>query len=273
MYAEERQERIAQTVTEAGRVVVADLAREFDVTTETIRRDLAQLESRSVLRRVHGGAVAGSASSRVEESVAARRDRNTAAKQSIAQAAMVLVPDSFSGAIAIDAGTTTGFLAEHIARWRPASAHQSLVVITNSIAVASIVSENPDVEVHLLGGRLRGITSAAVGSSTLAQLAHIRPDIAFIGANGVHAEFGLSTPDQEESAVKTALTRGLAARLHSSTPPNSGKKPSSASPTSRISTLSLPIPSRFRISPGRSATQKWRCWSHDRHFYRQPQPR
>jgi DeoR family fructose operon transcriptional repressor len=208
MYAEERQERIAQTVTEAGRVVVADLAREFDVTTETIRRDLAQLESRSVLRRVHGGAVAGSASSRVEESVAARRDRNTAAKQSIAQAAMVLVPDSFSGAIAIDAGTTTGFLAEHIARWRPASAHQSLVVITNSIAVASIVSENPDVEVHLLGGRLRGITSAAVGSSTLAQLAHIRPDIAFIGANGVHAEFGLSTPDQEESAVKTALTRG-----------------------------------------------------------------
>jgi DeoR family fructose operon transcriptional repressor len=208
MYAEERQERIAQTVTEAGRVVVADLAREFDVTTETIRRDLAQLESRSVLRRVHGGAVAGSASSRVEESVAARRDRNTAAKQSIAQAAMVLVPDSFSGAIAIDAGTTTGFLAEHIARWRPASAHQSLVVITNSIAVASIVSDNPDVEVHLLGGRLRGITSAAVGSSTLAQLAHIRPDIAFIGANGVHAEFGLSTPDQEESAVKTALTRG-----------------------------------------------------------------
>jgi DeoR family fructose operon transcriptional repressor len=208
MYAEERQERIAQTVTEAGRVVVADLAREFDVTTETIRRDLAQLESRGVLRRVHGGAVAGSASSRVEESVAARRDRNTAAKQSIAQAAMVLVPDSFSGAIAIDAGTTTGFLAEHIARWRPASAHQSLVVITNSIAVASIVSDNPDVEVHLLGGRLRGITSAAVGSSTLAQLAHIRPDIAFIGANGVHAEFGLSTPDQEESAVKTALTRG-----------------------------------------------------------------
>jgi DeoR family fructose operon transcriptional repressor len=81
-------------------------------------------------------------------------------------------------------------------------------VITNSIAVASIVSENPDVEVHLLGGRLRGITSAAVGSSTLAQLAHIRPDIAFIGANGVHAQFGLSTPDQEESAVKTALTRG-----------------------------------------------------------------
>jgi DeoR family fructose operon transcriptional repressor len=208
MYAEERQERIAQTVTNAGRVVVADLAREFDVTTETVRRDLAQLEVRGVLRRVHGGAVAGSATSRVEESVAARRDRNTTAKQSIAQAAMALIPDSFSGAIAIDAGTTTGFLAEQLVRWHPASAHQSLVVITNSIAVASIVSENPDVEVHLLGGRLRGITSAAVGSSTLAQLAHMRPDIAFIGANGVHAEFGLSTPDQEESAVKTALTRG-----------------------------------------------------------------
>lgn len=208
MYAEERQERIAQTVSEAGRVVVADLARLFDVTTETIRRDLAVMETRGVLRRVHGGAVAGANSSRLEESVAARRDRNTGAKQSIALAAMALVPASFSGAIAIDAGTTTGFLAEHIARWRPASAHQTLVVITNSIAVAGVVSENPDVEVHLLGGRLRGITSAAVGAATLMQLSHMRPDIAFIGANGVHAEFGLSTPDQEESAVKTALTRG-----------------------------------------------------------------
>jgi DeoR family fructose operon transcriptional repressor len=208
MYAEERLIRVERIVADSGRVAVADLAREFDVTTETVRRDLAQLEGRGILRRVHGGAVAASNSSRLEESVSQRRDRNADAKARIALAAMRLIPSSFSGAIAIDAGTTTGLLAEHIARWRPDAAHQTLVVITNSIPVASTISDNSDVEVHLLGGRLRGITSAAVGASTLAQLSRMRPDIAFIGANGVHAEFGLSTPDQEESAVKTALTRG-----------------------------------------------------------------
>ncbi|PRY70535.1 DeoR family transcriptional regulator [Glaciihabitans tibetensis] len=208
MYAEERQQRVEAIVSASGRVAVAGLARDFDVTTETIRRDLAQLEARGVLRRVHGGAVVASNSSRLEESVSARRGRNTAAKARIAQLAMSLIPNTFSGAVALDAGTTTGVVAEHLARWHPSTANQTLVVITNSLVIASIVTENPDVEVNLLGGRLRGITSAAVGSSTLAQLSRMRPDIAFIGANGVHAEFGLSTPDQEESAVKTALTRG-----------------------------------------------------------------
>jgi len=208
MHAEERLERVQRIVTESGRVAVAELARTFDVTTETVRRDLAQLEDRGILRRVHGGAVAASNSSRVEVSLSTRRDLNTSAKARIAQAAMTFIPASFSGAIAIDAGTTTALFAEHVARWRPATPHQTLVVITNSISVASIVSENSDVELHLLGGRLRGITSAAVGSATLQQLSHLSPDIAFIGANGVHARFGLSTPDQDEAAVKTAITRG-----------------------------------------------------------------
>lgn len=208
MYAEERQDEVERIVVEHGRAGVVALAREFNVTTETIRRDLALLEDRGVLRRVHGGAVVTSKTSRAEESIAARLDRNTGAKSRIADLALRLIPSSFSGAIAIDAGTTTGRFAERIASWAPDSRRQNLVVITNSIAIATVVSVNPDIEVQLLGGRLRGITGAAVGSSTLAQLARIRPDIAFIGANGVHAQFGLSTPDEDESAVKTALTRG-----------------------------------------------------------------
>lgn len=208
MYAAERHDHIGSLIARDGRVVVTDLAGSLGVTTETIRRDLAHLELRGIAQRVHGGAVAASKSSRAEESIAQRRDRNSRAKSRIARAAMDLVPSSFSGAIALDAGTTTGLLAEHLTRWRPDAPHQSLVVITNSLSVAGLVSENPDIEVQLLGGRLRGITSAAVGTSTLAQLARLRPDIAFIGANGVHAEFGLSTPDDEESAVKSALTRG-----------------------------------------------------------------
>lgn len=207
MYAEERQARIEHQLAGAGRVAVLSLADEFAVTTETIRRDLSQLEFQGKLRRVHGGAVAATRSSRMEDTLVARRDVNSRAKSRIARAAMTLLPSSFSGAIAIDAGTTTGHLAQQVARWRPDAASQSLVVITNSLSIAAPVADNPSLEVHLLGGRLRGITGAAVGASTIDQLARMRPDIAFIGANGVHAEFGLSTPDEDESAVKGALTR------------------------------------------------------------------
>lgn len=208
MYAEERQQHIEALLAARGRVAVIDLATHFDVSSETVRRDLDQLETRGVLRRVHGGAVAASRISRAEESVAQRRGRNADAKERIAAAAMALIPASFTGAIAIDSGTTTGRLAEHLSRWQPENPAQTLVVITNSIHIAATVADNPNIEIHMLGGRLRGITGAAVGAGTLAELTTLRPDIAFIGANGVHEEFGLSTPDGEEAAVKTVLTRG-----------------------------------------------------------------
>ncbi|WP_010205873.1 DeoR/GlpR family DNA-binding transcription regulator [Salinibacterium sp. PAMC 21357] len=208
MYAEERQQRIEGKLAEAGRVAVIDLAHTFDVSSETVRRDLDQLEARGVLRRVHGGAVSAARISRIEESVAARTDRNSDAKERIALAAMTLIPPTFMGAISLDSGTTTNRLALHLRDWQPATSGGSMTVITNSLSIAATVSENPHIEVQLIGGRLRGITGAAVGPATLSQLAGIRPDIAFVGANGVHAEFGFSTPDPDEAAVKSALTRG-----------------------------------------------------------------
>ncbi|MBH0084108.1 DeoR/GlpR family DNA-binding transcription regulator [Salinibacterium sp. SWN167] len=208
MYAEERQQHIEGKLAEAGRVAVIDLARTFEVSSETVRRDLDQLEARGVLRRVHGGAVSAARISRVEESVAARTDRNADAKERIAVAAMALIPSSFTGAISIDGGTTTSRLAQQLARWVPETSAGSLTVITHSIFIAAIVSENPHIDVQVVGGRLRGITGVAVGATTLNQLASIRPDIAFVGANGLHADFGFSTPDPDEAAVKSALTRG-----------------------------------------------------------------
>src|SRR5664279_1174593 len=77
MYAEERQQHIEGQLAEAGRVAVIELARTFDVSSETVRRDLDQLEARGVLRRVHGGAVSAARVSRIEESVAQRTDRNS----------------------------------------------------------------------------------------------------------------------------------------------------------------------------------------------------
>jgi len=208
MYATERHEHITNRVTTSGRVSVADVSRELGVTAETIRRDLDQLESSGVLRRVHGGAVSAARASVAEASLAERQDLRSDAKATIARAALRLIPETFSGSIVIDAGTTTAHLADLLVAWRPLSPSQTLTVITNSVPIAAVLHRCEHLELHLLGGRVRGITSAAVGSTTVEELGRFRPDIAFVGANGVSADFGLSTPDELEGAVKSAIVRG-----------------------------------------------------------------
>jgi len=210
MYATERHDAIAAALQDAGRVSVADLAEHFDVTTETVRRDLDTLESAGVLRRVHGGAVPIGRSSVVELTVAEREGQHNSAKSAIARAAMRLVPSTFSGSIAIDAGTTCAAVAAELARWEPATAGATITVITNSVPIAATLQHSEHVELHLLGGRVRGVTSAAVGTATVEQIGALRPDIAFVGTNGLSAGFGLSTPDEYEAAVKGAYV--LAAR-------------------------------------------------------------
>ena len=218
MYALERHEHIAEAIESRGRVTVSQLSDSLGVTAETVRRDLDQLERQGVLRRVHGGAVAAGKSSLAESTVADRIDRAREAKVAIARAALRLIGEGFSGSVLLDAGTTTGALAELLAHWSP-SAGEELTVITNSVPIAAVLHHNPAIDLHLLGGSVRGVTSAAVGVTTIDQLAHLRPDVAFLGANGFTAEFGLSTPDEREASVKAAMIRSarLAVALVDST--------------------------------------------------------
>jgi DeoR family fructose operon transcriptional repressor len=206
MYAIERHQQIGETIGTQGRVTVTELSERFGVTPETVRRDLDLLEQQGVLQRVHGGAVAGSKISVAESTVAVRSDKSRDAKLVIARAALGMIGESFRGSILIDAGTTTGALAQLLAEWSPAHGHP-LTIITNSVPIAAVLHLNPAIELHLLGGSVRGITSAAVGASTIDQLDRLRPDIAFLGTNGVSAGFGLSTPEEREAAVKAAMIR------------------------------------------------------------------
>ncbi|WP_440711606.1 DeoR/GlpR family DNA-binding transcription regulator [Herbiconiux sp. YIM B11900] len=206
MYAVERHEQISDLLASSGRVTVADLAVSLGVTPETVRRDLDLLEKEGVLRRVHGGAVASTKTSIAEPSVADRTDRAREAKLAIADAALALLGEGFSGSVLLDGGTTTGALAERLAGWTSADGRQ-LIVITNSVPIAALLHLNPAIDLHLLGGSVRGVTSAAVGAAAIDQLAHLRPDIAFLGANGVSASFGLSTPEEREASVKAAMIR------------------------------------------------------------------
>jgi DeoR family fructose operon transcriptional repressor len=113
----------------------------------------------------------------------------------------------------MDGGTTTEVLADMLARrtaFEPSDGngpHHELVVITHALPIASKLSNVPGVALQILGGRVRGITQVAVGQVTVNAAARIRPDIAFIGTNGIHATFGVSTPDPEEAAVKAAFVQ------------------------------------------------------------------
>lgn len=206
MYATERHEQIAQLITAEGRVAVVDLARRFDVTTETVRRDLDQLERSGLVRRVHGGAVSRTRVSTAEASLAERSLLRSDAKDAIARAALELLPTDQRGSLYLDAGTTTAALATHLA----ASAHPAapVEVVTHSMTVAHLLAGVPGLQVTAIGGRVRGLTAAAVGASAVTAVSRLRPDVAFVGTNGISAALGLSTPDPDEAAVKEAIVRG-----------------------------------------------------------------
>ncbi|HEX3930962.1 MAG TPA: DeoR/GlpR family DNA-binding transcription regulator [Nocardioides sp.] len=198
MYAEERQQAIARLVSQRGRVSVNQLAREYDVTTETVRRDLSTLERMGLVRRVHGGVVPPSSISLIEAGLRERDLVNTETKERIARAALELLPPA-NGTIVLDAGTTTSRLASLLPLDHP------LTVVTHAVPIAARLAGQRHLDLRLLPGRVRRTTQAAVGADTVEALSHLRVDVTFVGTNGVTPDHGLTTPDPDEAAVKRAL--------------------------------------------------------------------
>ncbi|MDN4598707.1 DeoR/GlpR family DNA-binding transcription regulator [Leifsonia virtsii] len=206
MYATERQALIERLLGDEGRVAVVELSDRFGVTTETVRRDLDALEQAGALRRVHGGAVALERGSTAEASVSERTALNAGTKQRIAARALDALGDAFRGSLYFDAGTTTAAVAQLLPARLEATLGEAEVV-THSITLAPALAGAERVGLTVVGGRVRGVTAAAVGAAAVRSIQSLRPDIVFIGANGVSAGFGLSTPDPEEAAVKEAIVR------------------------------------------------------------------
>jgi DeoR family fructose operon transcriptional repressor len=196
MYAPERHQQILGRARAEGRVDVAGLAAELDVTPETVRRDLSTLERMGLVRRVHGGAIPVERLG-FEPALAERERMFSAEKERIAKAALDELPDG--GAIIIDAGTTTVRFADLLPTDR------ELIVVTHALPVAMLLAARPNITLHLVGGQLRGRTLAAVGAWAERSLADVRVDVAFVGTNGLTVEDGLTTPDIAEAMVKRAL--------------------------------------------------------------------
>ncbi len=208
MEADERQREILQRARTEGKVDVSVLAGLLDVAPETVRRDLRQLAERGMLHRVHGGAhpVEGVG---YESDVNHRTQSMVAEKHRIAAAAAARLEGAES--VYIDEGVTPQLVAEAIAaNLRPGS---KLTVVTSSLLAAGSLAQATDVTVLLLGGRLRGLTMATVDHWATRMLKELVIDLAFLGANGISRDHGLTTPDPAVAAVKSQVLASARRRI------------------------------------------------------------
>lgn len=193
-----RKADLAAYVAEVGEVTVAKLAERFEVSLDTIRRDLDQLDADGVLIRTHGGAVSPSALPRPDTSLDVRRRVQTAAKERIGALAADLIEDG--SAILINAGTTTLAVVRHLRD------HRDLTLATNSLQIPAEIPPNAFRDLYLFGGVVRASAQATIGPVLFANSLNgrdvdIQCDLALIGVGGVAPEIGYSTSNLGEAAM------------------------------------------------------------------------
>jgi DeoR family transcriptional regulator, fructose operon transcriptional repressor len=206
MIAEERQHRILTVARSEGSVDVGRLAADLSVAPETIRRDMRLLEQRGLVRRTHGGAYPVE-TARFETTLAMRTTRRVAEKRRIAEAAVGQLADAET--VYIDEGFTPQLIAEAL------PADRSLTVVTASLPIAALLAGYHSLTVLMLGGRVRGRTLATVDHWATRMLAGFVIDLAFMGANGISREHGLTTPDPAVADVKAQVVRVARRRIFS----------------------------------------------------------
>lgn len=195
MHLSSRQEEILALAKEQGKVLVEDLAIHFQVTPQTIRKDLNDLCDGKVLSRIHGGAVFPSGNENVKYE--ARRSMAAAEKQAIGKAAAEIIPDNSS--LFINIGTTTEAVGEALMD------HRELMVITNNINVANRLRVFPSIEVIIAGGVVRGSDGGIVGEAAVDFIRQFKVDYAVIGVSAIDADGALLDFDFREVKVAQAI--------------------------------------------------------------------
>ena len=190
-----RHRQILETARHTGSVSVEALADALGVTPQTIRKDLNQLAKRSMLSRVHGGAVVTSGVGNLH--YAERRLIAAETKDAIGAAAAALVPDGSS--LFINIGSTTEAIARHL------KGHRELMVITNNLNVVDILADSPGIEVIAAGGRVRPSDRAVVGALAMDFIRSFRVDYALIGASAIEPDGTFLDFDVDEVRVSQTI--------------------------------------------------------------------
>lgn len=191
MLTEERHQMILNLLEQQSVVKSQDLSNLLKASESTIRRDLQELENADLLKRIHGGAKQ-ILNLGFEQNMNEKSIKNTQKKQSIGWYAAKFIHDD--DVIYLDAGSTTVEIIPYLVG-------KKITVVTNSVHHAAKLGDL-NIATIILGGTLKLSTKAIVGSTSLEQLKHFRFSKAFMGMNGVHVDYGLTTPDPEEAALK-----------------------------------------------------------------------
>lgn len=176
--APRRHDEILKRVAADGSVSIAELARFFDVSRETIRRDLKVLADKGLFELIHGGAARSDA---VEPGLSERSRENAQGKAIIGKLAADMVEEGM--VVFLDSGTTTLAVAHALAATR-----KTLTICTSSLAIALFTCHLPNVRTHVFGGEINPEEEAASGMDVLQAAEDFRIDVAFLGAGAVTSE-------------------------------------------------------------------------------------
>ncbi|GFE62990.1 DeoR/GlpR family DNA-binding transcription regulator [Litoreibacter roseus] len=190
-----RQSEILNIARKDGRVTVDQLSRLFQTSAQTIRKDLTDLAEGGQLKRVHGGAILPSGVSNIEYEDRSKLNRD--AKADIARACAEDIADGAS--LFLNIGTSTEAVARALLN------HRSLMVVTNNLNIANILSANPGCEVMVAGGVLRRSDGGLVGALTTQMIRQFKFDIAVIGCSALDSDGDILDFDLQEVGVSRAI--------------------------------------------------------------------
>ena len=193
----ERRLQIMNQIQQSGAAEVSELAELYQVSTMTIRRDLAKLEEDGLIRMEYGGAVLNRGTL-FEYNMAMKQCEHLEEKMAIAEVAETYIKDGDS--IFRDAGTTVCELAKRLVK------RKNIKIMTQSLLVANVLAGS-DVDLVMCPGRFRATSMAFMGQLTDAFLSSFRIDKLFLGVEGVAAEAGVSVPNVRDGITKQNLVR------------------------------------------------------------------
>lgn len=199
MTASERRKLILLMINEKGYLNAGELSIQFGVDSSTIRRDLMLLENSGQVMRTHGGILPIASSSHADTPYNVRRQMNGGAKSAIGHYAASLVQDGQS--LILDNGSSVFELALALRD------KKNLTILTNDINTAFTLSQYPQITLHVAGGLMLDNVYTLVGQDTISKIESMHVDWAFLGAEGVHYEQGLTNINTIEIPVKQAMIR------------------------------------------------------------------
>ena len=196
MLNEERRRAILEILKRDGRVLVLDLARRFDTSQVTIRKDLEELHANGLIHRTHGGALPAQEGALEDPTLREKEKLHHREKLRIAEAAAGMVQEG--QVLILDSGTTTTEIARALRNFR------NLTIVTNAVNIAAELSGTA-VEVILTGGTLRKNSFSLVGPIAEETLHRLNADLLFLGVDGFDVHYGLSTPNLLEAKVNRVM--------------------------------------------------------------------